>query len=120
MKKEAREKDLSSIGIRVLGIKKIRDMGMSAFFSSTNEIGISVVSVYGKPQCMVMPLSVMGTRKTIQQLEALLHNGVSQDEISVSVQYLLDSMQYLLNDARKILDSEEYSRSAGVQRDRRK
>ena len=93
-----KEKNISDIGIEVIGVREIRDGGMSAFFNSTDE-GIKIVSVYGKPRCMVMSLSLAGAKKALKQMEELFGIG-KQDEVS-------ESMLYLLNDMKKIMDKIE-------------
>jgi len=87
--------------IKTFGIRDVRDMGMSGLLKYTDENGIAVVSTYGRPRCMVMPLTLLGIKKAINQISALFNEMDEDDEMVLSMRNLLSSVQTVMGDLEK-------------------
>jgi hypothetical protein len=97
-KKDNKKNKEESNTIKYIGTRAIRDFGISGFLDYVESNGMGIITTYNKPRAMIIPLSYVGLKKSFKQIENLYKNIDEKDEITLSVQAMLEDMSKIINE----------------------
>jgi len=75
------------IGFNVYGTRELSQTGVSGMVESTKSDGLAIITKYGQPVAMVMPISHIGMQKTYELLVKVMElapTSISEDFKEIS------------------------------------
>jgi len=95
-----KEFNIADTGIRVYGVRKVQEIGISAYCDDVQKNGISIITINKKPSCMVLPMSYLGLKKSFEQIR-MLYDNIEQDAAVESAKMLLDDTYELIEQIKE-------------------
>jgi len=98
---EKEEKGLEDINIKTFSIRDIRDLTLSKFIKHTEDNGISIITTYNQPRCIIMPLTLSGLKKVTKQITGVSKLTDDESEAILSIKKWMEDVHEVLVDINK-------------------
>jgi hypothetical protein len=104
------------LGIKSYGTRVLQEMGLSSFVKDVERNGLSFITVNNRPRCMVIPLSLVGLKKSYEQVLLSLGNVDEEDEMVLSLKNVLEGLHFHIEMA---LHDEELVREKSIKKNKK-